>query len=86
MLNFSTDIFRSVQMYRPHMWLWLGDAAYTDNIMQACKFLYLKIKIDKKDVTMPVEYVKERFQKTLDDPCKKKVKNSYENYFHCANI
>lgn len=42
MLNFSTDIFRSVQMYKPHMWLWLGDAAYTDNIMEACKLFLIK--------------------------------------------
>jgi hypothetical protein len=41
--------------------MWLGDAAYTDHI---------KAGLGKEDYTMPVEYVKERFQMTLDDPGK----------------
>jgi hypothetical protein len=41
--------------------MWLGDAAYTDHI---------KAGIGKADYSMPVEYVKERFQMTLDDPGK----------------
>lgn len=38
--------------------MWLGDAAYTD---------HLKGAFGKADYSMPAEYVKERFQMTLDD-------------------
>ena len=37
LLNFSTDIFAHVNKYKPDVWIWLGDAAYTDDIMGACK-------------------------------------------------
>lgn len=37
LVNFYTDIFRSVNEYQPHVWVWLGDAAYTDDIMGSCK-------------------------------------------------
>lgn len=39
--------------------MWLGDAAYTDDIYGSTY---------KLDSTMDEEYVKERFQITLDDP------------------
>ncbi len=55
--------------------MWLGDAAYTDDIYgNTCKKMkhYLAI-IDKLDSTMDEDYVKERFQITLNDPCKFEV-------------
>jgi hypothetical protein len=54
--------------------MWLGDAAYTDDIYgNMCKNNFLITWIDKLDSTMDEEYVKERFQITLDDPCKFEV-------------
>ena len=41
LVNFYTDIFRSINEYQPHVWVWLGDAAYTDDIMGTCKCLCL---------------------------------------------
>lgn len=39
MLNFMTDIFRTINQYDPSLWIWLGDAAYTDDVAgAACKF------------------------------------------------
>lgn len=36
LVNFYQDIFKSVNTYQPHVWIWLGDAAYTDDIMGTC--------------------------------------------------
>jgi len=56
--------------------MWLGDAAYTDDIYgSTCTYIiYIHLAaLDKLDSTMDEEYVKERFQITLDDPCKFEV-------------
>jgi len=38
MLHFMTDIFKTINQYEPNLWIWLGDAAYTDDIGKAvCK-------------------------------------------------
>lgn len=40
LLDYHTDIFSHVRAYKPHIWMWLGDAAYTDHIKAGlCKFL-----------------------------------------------
>ena len=47
LVDFHTDIFRSVNEFSPHVWVWLGDAAYTDDIMGSCKqglFIFLRQK------------------------------------------
>jgi phosphodiesterase/alkaline phosphatase D-like protein len=38
LLEYSTDIFKYISRdYAPDLWIWLGDAAYTDDIMGFCK-------------------------------------------------
>lgn len=38
MLHFMTDIFKTINAYDPNLWIWLGDAAYTDDVAAAaCK-------------------------------------------------
>ena len=32
LLDYHTDIFAHIRAYHPHVWMWLGDAAYTDHI------------------------------------------------------
>jgi len=62
LVNFYTDIFRSINEYQPHVWLWLGDAAYTDDIMGSCKGLIGSyIMTGKGDNTMPPEFVKQQY-------------------------
>jgi len=38
LVNFYTDMFRHVNAFQPDLWIWLGDAAYTDDIMGSCKW------------------------------------------------
>ncbi len=73
LLDYHTDIFSHIRAYKPHIWMWLGDAAYTDHIKAGlCKISLTNNEwVVKSDYTMPVEYVKARFQMTLDDPGKK---------------
>ena len=36
--NMKNDIFATIGENRPNLWVWLGDAAYTDNVRKAgCK-------------------------------------------------
>ena len=36
--DYKNDMFRTVTENRPHLWTWMGDAAYTDNVKQgSCK-------------------------------------------------
>ena len=37
MMGHVNDIFKRVSSYQPHLWAWLGDAAYTDNPAEFCK-------------------------------------------------
>ena len=30
-----TDIFKTINQYDPELWIWLGDAAYTDDVPAA---------------------------------------------------
>lgn len=40
--NMKNDIFRTIGNSQPHLWAWLGDAAYTDNVHKAgCKSLII---------------------------------------------
>jgi hypothetical protein len=70
MLNFMTDIFRNIDDYNPHLWIWLGDAAYTDDLKSFCKNISNLIANfkDKADNSMPLDHVMERFQITENDP------------------
>lgn len=67
LVNFYTDIFRHVNAFKPDLWVWLGDAAYTDDIMGSCKSHYpLRQRfdhcfVDKPDNTMPPEYVRKQY-------------------------
>lgn len=71
MLHFMTDIFKTINQYDPHLWVWLGDAAYTDDIGKAVsKHKNFTLFLVSDDNSMPLEYVKERFSMTLSDPCK----------------
>ena len=63
MLEFKTDIFKTINGYNPDIWMWLGDAAYTDDLLASCKLkksCFITI-LDKKDNSMPLEHVKQRF-------------------------
>jgi hypothetical protein len=34
----SNNIFHTIGLNQPHLWAWMGDAAYTDNVRKAgCK-------------------------------------------------
>ena len=57
MLDHKSDIFKSIVNYEPHMWLWLGDAAYTDDILAGACIFSPFTDIDKFDNSMPLEYV-----------------------------
>ena len=76
MMHFKSDIFRTIGEYDPHLWLWLGDAVYLDDISKAaCNNLYhisFVLCVVQDDNSMPLEYVHERYQQTMNDPCKKK--------------
>jgi hypothetical protein len=36
MADFMNDILKTINNYDPHLWMWLGDAAYTDNMAAVC--------------------------------------------------
>ena len=71
MFHYMNDIFRSIDIYNPHLWIWLGDAAYTDSvinglcIIQYCltfKALFLLCyNLVNEDRAMDDDYVKKRF-------------------------
>lgn len=42
MLSYMNDIFKSIDAYNPHLWVWLGDAAYTDDMRKGCKNILSK--------------------------------------------
>ena len=38
--DYKSDIFRVISLNNPHLWIWLGDAAYTDYVpLAGCKLL-----------------------------------------------
>jgi hypothetical protein len=56
MLKHVNDIFKSIDIYNPDLWIWLGDAAYTDHLAGAvCNILksLINVFIDKDDNSMP---------------------------------
>ncbi|CDW81812.1 UNKNOWN [Stylonychia lemnae] len=59
MLHFKNEIFKTIRDYDPNLWIWLGDAAYTDDVAAG---------VYQSDNSMPVDYVQSQFQQTLDDP------------------
>ena len=33
--DYKNDIFRTIHKNKPHLWAWMGDAAYTDDVRGA---------------------------------------------------
>ncbi|CDW89877.1 UNKNOWN [Stylonychia lemnae] len=63
----KSDIFKTITENDPALWIWLGDAAYTDNVRLAggTKF-FLNILV-LKDNSMPTNYAQHRFEMTIED-------------------
>eukprot|EP00347_Sterkiella_histriomuscorum_P002368 403368424 len=66
MLHFKSDIFKTINQYDPHLWIWLGDAVYLDDVAGAAY---------KSDNSMPLEYVEERYMQTKSDPHYQELQN-----------
>ncbi len=58
-LDLKNNIFDVIGQNRPHLWTWMGDAAYTDNVLKAQWVT---------DNSMDLAYIKSRFDLTRDDP------------------
>ena len=65
--NFKNDIFKTINENKPHLFAWMGDAAYTDNTRKA-GFV--------KDSSENLDYVKMRFNMTSEDYWYKEMKKS----------
>lgn len=73
------DIFKTIGENKPHLWTWMGDAAYTDftkignsNVLLRFKnYMYIVVK----DNSMSLEYIIDRFNTTLNDTCKQQEKS-----------
>lgn len=73
MFHYKNEIFKTINEYDPHLWIWMGDAAYLDDVPAAlCKiFKYIDNGfVDKSDSSMPLEYVLDRYAQTMTDPRK----------------
>jgi hypothetical protein len=40
LFEYKLDTFKQVVKNNPHLWIWMGDAAYTDKMELACIFYY----------------------------------------------
>ena len=58
-LDLKNNIFDTIGENHPHLWTWMGDAAYTDNVLKAQWVT---------DNSMDLPYIKSRFDMTRDDP------------------
>eukprot|EP00347_Sterkiella_histriomuscorum_P018200 403346407 len=65
--DYKGDIFKTIVQNDPSLWIWLGDAAYTDQVRKAGF---------TSDNSMPMDYIKHRFQQTLDDKHYQKLKET----------
>ena len=59
--DMKNHIFKTIQENDPHVWTWMGDAAYTDDT---------KMSGFKKDNSLSLEHIKMKFEETTNDPCK----------------
>lgn len=61
--DYQNSIFSTIARHQPHLWIWTGDAAYTDDVSHlGCKNkIRLKFKVLKSytigNSVMPKEYV-----------------------------
>ena len=72
LFNQWNNIFEVIANTDPHVWMWTGDVAYTDNVRSPGKTLYgiIEYSIVKPDGGMPLEYYIGRLNKTKSDICK----------------
>ena len=69
MMSYRNTIFDTISTFEPDLWIWLGDAAYTDDFD---RLLWHNIVMHQHNL-MPFDFVNSRFQMTLEDPGYKKL-------------
>lgn len=57
--NYTSDIFKTIRAQRPDLWVWLGDAYYTDQV-ELAPFV--------DDTSLDEDYGLQRLKMTLADP------------------
>ena len=59
-LSDRDDMFKTINLNNPELWIWLGDAAYIDHV---------NINYFSNNIPLDVEYAKGMFEKVKNEKC-----------------